>query len=189
MIDMTADALARLEHEANAMSQMDTALVTMREALAHAQARDAGYQHPSMRIAPAICAAVVVLSMARDKMADAAREHASMIGFQVAKYEIVPIAREPATGPIIWLTSNNYMPPLRSLDACERVWQLDRDGELFATMVESLERALDESRVYMAAPEYDNALYVVDLERWEHIDEEDMPEGADDLADEWKKRS
>lgn len=89
-------------------------------------------------------------------------------------------------GPVVWVTGNSYMPAFRSFDEAERVWQAEAnaDGELFAFLVEEVERHLSAAYVALEQPEYDNALYVVDLKRWQY--REDVPADSFDLNDEWE---
>lgn len=87
-------------------------------------------------------------------------------------------------GPVVWVTGNSYVPPMRSFPQAETVWQSEEnnDGELFAFLVEEVERHLDEANVYLTSPDYDNALYAVDTNRWEY----DEDATGDDLNDEWR---
>lgn len=86
--------------------------------------------------------------------------------------------------PVAWVTGNSYMPPLRSYEAAETVWQAENngDGELWELLVETLEDNLNAASVYLTSPDYDNALYVVDENRWQWAENE----GAEDLNDEWE---
>jgi hypothetical protein len=92
-------------------------------------------------------------------------------------------------GPIVWVTGNSYMPPLRSFSEAERVYQAEnnRDGNLFAGFAEMLEDELALRHVIMESPEYDNALYVVDIARWQYKSDEDMALAGDELGDEWEE--
>ncbi|HZZ17163.1 MAG TPA: hypothetical protein VFE08_14510 [Candidatus Sulfotelmatobacter sp.] len=94
-------------------------------------------------------------------------------------------------GPVVWITGNSYMPPLRSIAQAEYVYNAENndDGELFAFLVELIEDHLSAANVAMESPEYDNALYVVDLKRWQYRDDDDVHDGTaeyDDLNDEWE---
>lgn len=93
-----------------------------------------------------------------------------------------------AHGPVVWITSNRYMPAMRDIPDAERVWQADnnRDGELFAYFVSVVGEKLSENNVALECPDYDNALYAVDLNRWQY---RDTDEPADDLNDEWEPRT
>lgn len=95
-------------------------------------------------------------------------------------------------GPVVWITGNSYMPPLRSISAAERVWNAanNDDGELWAAFVQEVENRLDDAKVYLSQPDYDNALYAVDLRRWQW--KEEVMEGtgdgySEDLNDEWER--
>lgn len=115
---------------------------------------------------------------------DRALERARQLGWQVATYEIVPIARESGGEPVVFITDNSFMPPLRAFSISDTVWQATSDPnvmDLWSAYVEGLERALDEARVLMECPEYDNALYVVDLARFEHVEDGD----SDTLSGDW----
>lgn len=90
-------------------------------------------------------------------------------------------------GPIIWVTGNLYMPPMRSFPVAEEVWEeawSERqftdgtpDPYLWELFCETVEDELSRSAVIMESPDYDNSLYVVDLSRWEY-----------DINSEWKRR-
>ena len=88
-------------------------------------------------------------------------------------------------GPIVWITGNNYMPPLRAVPAASAVWDADNndDGELFARFVELLEGYLQEADVLLECPEWDNALYAVDLKRWKFLEHDAT---GNELGDEWE---
>jgi hypothetical protein len=116
---------------------------------------------------------------------------AAQYGYQVALHEIVPTVRaETGDDPIVWLTGNSMMPSLRAWGNSERVYQLSYDlGDVWSSYVERLESTLDQAEVFMAEPEYDNALYAVDLRRWQGADEHDTPDDVDiTLQSEWKLR-
>lgn len=90
-------------------------------------------------------------------------------------------------GPVVWLTGNSYVPAFRSFDMAERVWNAENndDGELFEFLVELVEDRLRDADVAMESPDYDNALYAVDLKRWQYVED---PMG-DDINDEWEPRT
>jgi hypothetical protein len=94
--------------------------------------------------------------------------------------DITEDARQ-SVNPVCFITGNSMMPPLRELHAAEIIWQTDQAGDVWERFHEALEHHLQEHKVLMASPEYDNALYVVDLVRWMPSDAED----PDDLNDEW----
>lgn len=99
--------------------------------------------------------------------------------------DAIVIARE-SNEPIAWITGNSYMPPLRAFGHAEYVYRADDDvdtqGELWEVYVEEFEITLANNDVYCACPDYDNALYVVDLRRWEYIENEN----GDMLSDDWQ---
>lgn len=84
---------------------------------------------------------------------------------------ITQAARTEA-GPVVWITSNSYVPPLRSVTQAEYVWNAanNDDGELWAWFAEMVEGTLSDNEVALECPDYDNALYAVDLQRWEYRD-------------------
>jgi len=98
------------------------------------------------------------------------------LGKLVARDVITPVARE-STEPVVALTGNSYMPPLRSIEEAEVVWQCDTNtSELFVTFVQSVEEELRMQGVELGSPDYDNMLYVIDLRRWQYIgDDNDDP--------------
>lgn len=87
--------------------------------------------------------------------------------------------------PVCWVTGNRYLPPLRSFTEAERVYYAanNEDGELFAFLYEEIERHLDRAEVLLDCPEFDNALFAVDLKRWSFKETDDS---AEDLNDEWE---
>jgi hypothetical protein len=94
--------------------------------------------------------------------------------------DMVTTARNSAD-PVVFVTGNSYMPPLRSYPGAECVWQGDQDSDDWSYLTELVEDILQDSEVYLGCPDYDNALYVVDLRRFVYADNPD----ADSLSDEW----
>lgn len=93
--------------------------------------------------------------------------------------------------PVCWLTGNSYMPPIRAIDKMDDIWTAtsthghilhDMADDMWVALCEEIERELDKNNIYMTSPEWDNSLYAVDLDRWEHIEDAD----GDSLNDEWK---
>ena len=106
--------------------------------------------------------------------------------YQVARKiadSIIETARLSGDDPIAWITGNSYAPPLRSFPEAETIWQSaeNDDGELFEALSDAIDRILDNEHVYMTSPEYDNALYAVDLTRFTHADGDDH----ETLQDDW----
>lgn len=90
--------------------------------------------------------------------------------------------------PIIWLTSNAYFPPLREIGSADKFysgsfWNPSQAWEVY---VETFNSEVERANVLVDAPEWDNALYGVDLTIWryrEDIEEED----CDELGQEWER--
>lgn len=121
-------------------------------------------------------------SAARARMAERAHAVVRQYGWQVATYLIAPEAKKSGDEAIVWITPNAMFPPLRWYGASEIIWQLDNElPGIWEAYVEGIENRLDELHVLMTAPEYDNSLYVVDLERFEWIPEEEL-DADDDTA-------
>lgn len=177
--DMIDTTLVRLETAACALKIMGDAITPYNEASGLVQAQ------PYNTLRERALAVGTLMDGIYADLKDRALELARQVGWQIATYTIAPVAKNSGDVAIEWLTGNSYVPPLRSLDECERVWQIDADGALWEAMTEAIESRLIELRVEMAAPEYDNALYVVDLERFEYDEDAD---NGDDLASGWKPR-
>lgn len=96
-------------------------------------------------------------------------------------------ARTSGPDPIAWITGNAMMPPLRWLALAERVWQSDdnADGEAFAYLTELVESHLSDANVALECPDYDNALYAVDLNRFEYVESE----LGETLQADWRPRT
>lgn len=109
-------------------------------------------------------------------ISDRVLARATQLGWQVATYEIAPLAKESGSEAVVFITGNSHVPSLRAFGISDEVWQLDYElttVELFPAYAEAIERRLDELHVHMTEPEYDNALYVVDLDRFEPEEGED----------------
>jgi hypothetical protein len=104
--------------------------------------------------------------------------------------DMIGSARDSVT-PVCFVTGNSYVPSLRSYPQAETVWQAayddndDTDPDLFGYLYELLEDILEEADVYLGQPEYDNSLYVVDLRRFQAIED---PENAETLNGEWEAK-
>lgn len=97
---------------------------------------------------------------------------------------MIDAARESDTA-VTFVTGNAYMPPLRSFPAAERVWNADNNDDvgLWEEFVWEVEDRLSAANVLMQSPDWDNSIYVVDMNRWQY--REPGP-GEDDLSDEWE---
>jgi hypothetical protein len=98
--------------------------------------------------------------------------------------QIITAARTSGSDPIAWVTGNAMMPPLRWFDAAERIWQLPAAADMqpWESLVERVEDLLSSANVAMECPDYDNALYAVDLARFEYAESE----SGDMLQNDWR---
>lgn len=98
---------------------------------------------------------------------------------------IIFAARNSGNDPIAWVTGNSMMPPARNFSVMEEIWQADynRTEPVFDWVWEEVERKVEEANVYLACPDYDNALYAVDTARFEFIPGDFY---AESLQDEWR---
>lgn len=97
---------------------------------------------------------------------------------------IIESARTSGSDPIAWVTGSSDVPPMRAFGLAERIWQDtgNDDGEAFAYLTELVEAHLSDARVALECPDYDNALYAVDLARFEYV--EDAP--GETLQSDWQ---
>lgn len=104
-------------------------------------------------------------------MSDSIRKLAETAAREDAEVAIT-IARESDTS-VAFITGNSYFPPLRAFGHAESFYQADSYAADMAhpweIYVEVFEDILENENVYLGCPDYDNALYVVDLRRWEYI--------------------
>lgn len=112
--------------------------------------------------------------------------------------EIIPASQALATriiegvrseeGPVVWLMGNAYLPPARSFPEFEYFWNHpdNEDGVLAEAFWFAVTARVADADVELFTPEYDNAIYGVNLARWEYVDSD---EAFDDLNDEWQRRS
>lgn len=108
------------------------------------------------------------------------------IAYDVAASIIADARTNP--GPVVWITGNSMFPPMRAIPAAERVYQAanNEDGQLWADFTEKVSELLSEASVTLECPPDDNALYAVDLRRWQYRED---AEEAEDLNDEWEQVS
>lgn len=101
--------------------------------------------------------------------------------------QAIDYARQGDSDPIVWITGNSYMPPLRAFGQAETVWQMD-DHDMWEVYFKTFVAELDKANVYLGCPDYDNALYVVDLDRWQYRWQyvNDGDEWAKTLQEEWE---
>jgi hypothetical protein len=168
------EVLARIENLCKALMHLSAANESIVGAISEVESAWEGWPTTYGEARKTTEAASIIVNMIHRNIFDDIEAAVQQAGKLIARDVIAPVAREG--GPVVWLTSNSYMPPIRDLPEVERVWNADDTGEFFPLLIESIERTLDEEKVLMEAPEYDNALYVVDLTRWEYIDEDELPE-------------
>jgi hypothetical protein len=120
-------------------------------------------------------------------MQEIMRETVTSYARQIAD-SIIESARTSEDDPIAWVTGNAYMPPLRSFTLAENIWQLypdgDPDGDAFQLLTELVDEYVVDASVALECPDWDNALYAVDLRRFEY---EEYPDG-ETLQDDWRPR-
>ena len=113
------------------------------------------------------------------------------------RHTVMPAARQIADSiidsarasiePVAWVTGNSYMPPARSFTEFEELYnhRFNEYGDLSETLWELVETYLSDAGVETYVPEYDNAIYAVDLNRWEYVEDSE----GDDLNDEWQAKA
>jgi hypothetical protein len=117
--------------------------------------------------------------------------HVTEIAKAIAS-SMIAVARMAAEDcPVEFVTGNSYMPPLRAYNDADKIWNCDNgyassDPDAHVAVweffVEELEGLLSEANVYLGSPDYDNSLYVVDLARFEYVENTQ----AKTLNDEWE---
>lgn len=177
MTSTTEGTFGRLTYLANALGRLEFAL----EPLAQAAGLVSGTSLAGQTHVGELSALNILAHAQSERLRDLVREVAQQLGWQVATYDIAPIAHESGGQAVTFITGNSMMPPLREFGLSNGVWNLTVDA--WEAYAEGIESRLDELRVYMAAPDYDNALYVVDLARFEYASD---PEQADSLEQEWR---
>jgi hypothetical protein len=175
MIDAT---LTRLTVYAQAIPELDTALTKV---LGCAEQIMPHQMLTGELLGTELHALHVLLGSVRARTAIEAYAKARQLGWQVASYLIAPLAKESGDESVVFITGNNYMPPLRAFALSEQVWQLDDPG-VWEAYHEAVEERCAQLSVYLAAPEHDNALYVVDVSRFKYVGDE---RDCDSLTDEW----
>jgi hypothetical protein len=116
-------------------------------------------------------------------------EVASQLGFLLAQ-EITDQIRSESNNdiPVIPLTGNSMMPPIRCYDIAETVYNLSSHEDAFTVMVERMESTLTENGVIIDCPDYDNALWGVDTNRWEYVGDQDDDPNAWLAAESWQRK-
>lgn len=185
MEEIREAAIVRLQHLAASMAAIKRAETNMSVGSDEVRNAWVGWNGSRDEIADAIDAFAPLFTVVHGKVREDALATANQIGTLLARDVIAPIARESETA-ITFITGNSYMPPLRSLEDAERVYQADTDGDIWHIFYEAVDQTLDNEQILMQCPEHDNALYVVDLTRWEY--DEDAEEESEDENDLWVPR-
>ena len=175
-IEQRAEALELLKELRNNTSKAKSHLFD-----AHPPGRGT-YERPDELMDAAVaCFNAVVKQAKEDNFRDA-----EQIAFLLVRDVLVPAAREaPEDEPVQFVTGNSFVPALRSFGVAEAVYTASaQHWQMWEIFVEAVERKCDESHIMLAGPEWDNSLYVVDLDRFEYVGEDF--EGGDSLQDEWR---
>jgi hypothetical protein len=170
MNDMITATLDRLLSDLDAYRRLRRATNELHDAAVDIGNTD----HPSNRRAFIEAESLEHLAQGQQfRMGEIAAERAAQLGWQVATYIIAPMAKTSGDEAVTFITGNSYMPPLRDIGPSEDIWlATSNELELWNMYSEAIETRLDELQVYMASPEDDNSLYVVDLERFKYVDSE-----------------
>lgn len=188
-----ANVIERIVRLANALHSLESAKTNITEAEAEIITVWAGWPLTYGEKTQPCNALLTFVNMTVSNIECDLHDAARQAGFLMACDVIAPVARD-SSKPVVWLTSNRYMPPLRDLSEAESIWQACGDlhtVDVWPTFVESLEAQLDKENVLMDTPEHDNMLYVVDLARWEFIEngDSDLMHGDGDENSAWQVRN
>lgn len=171
MDEIRDDVIHRICRLVDARSGLITAAAGYEDALAHIDAAwDKWDDFHRKSKCEAIQAATVVNKLVLFQVENDLLAAASQAGFLIARDVIAPVAQQ-SDEAVVALTGNSYMPPIRDIEDVEVIWSCDEVGDVFTTMIERLEEALDDLGIIMGSPDYDNMLYVVDSRRWKIKDE------------------
>jgi hypothetical protein len=184
--DHITNALDHVREDSTALGHVHTALHELEHAFNAVETLAVGH----VELEEEIGAVTRMLDIVRGRVADRIHSEATRAA-NLLSQEVVDNVRANEHNSVQWMTGNHFMPPLRSLPEAERVYQEGTD-DAWETFSERFFSALEEAQVYCAAPEYDNALYCVDLRVWERIPEEELgdetlPEGDRELTEEWRR--
>lgn len=119
------------------------------------------------------CGAIAVfidreINVIQDDIGAAVEQFAFLFVRDVIKAEL-----DRATSPVVTLTSNAYMPPIRDYAEVDRLWCIDQ-ADVFSLFIETFERKLSEMNIHVGSPDYDNMLYGVDDNKWNYIGDTDQ---------------
>jgi hypothetical protein len=151
---------------------LDTAEEAISSAHGHTKAAWKDYRYGDDKTA-SLGALMTFLRMQQTQTKEDLRASAEQLGRLIARHEIAPVAADSGDEPVVALTGNSYMPPIRALDNVEEVWQTN-DMDAFEALMDGIESELEVLNVSMSSPDFDNALYVIDLNRFEMSDDVDL---------------
>lgn len=175
------NALTHVRVDVEALHELDAAILALTAAFDAVEPVRVGVAEHEDEIA----AVTTFAKIARARLRERANSEAARVAFLVSR-EVIEATRSRSEHEAIqWLTGNAYFPPLRSLPEAERIWETN-DADAWEAFVETFERALDDASIYMACPEYDNAIYLVDMGVWEPVPEDERTDD-DTLSGEWRR--
>lgn len=171
-------ALTHVEQDVPALKSMEDAITAFTAAHDAVEPTQVGHAEHEDQIGSLLTLTQLARDALRDRISGEALRAGRLLGREVAEF----VRADGRNEPIVWLTGNSMFPPLRSYTAAERVFTL-RDEIAWEQFCEGFDKALDDAQVFCTCPEYDNALYAVDMLVWERVEDAK----GDDLADEWKR--
>lgn len=121
-----------------------------------------------------------------EKLSDDISAAATQAAFLIARDVILPLI-EDSEFPIVVLTSNNYVPALRSFDDIETIYQADDNGDVWERFVEAFEGKCDDFGIQLIYPEDDNCVHAVGKGWWYNGPDSDDIEDFYNPAN-WKKK-
>lgn len=181
--DHIANALDHVSEDSAALSDLQDAMGALNRAFDAVEPTKVNV----CELEDEIAALQTFTSLTCARLSERIRDEASRAATLLAREVVETVrSRSEQDGPIQWLTGNSFMPPLRSLPEAERVYQEGTDMAWDA-FSETFFAALESANVLCEAPEYDNALYCVDLSVWEHIDDGTQERDPETLEEEWRR--
>lgn len=168
------DLLATANNEATAASEKSHAAWS-------------GYTDAFYKRKPAQIDAIrTMLDLVTDNVIDDINAAVAQVATLLVRDHIVPAARD-SVEPVCFITGNSMMPPIREFDVANQIYQDDEHGDVWEHFHEALDEALNQHKVLMASPDYDNCLYVVDLIRWQYNPDAAESSDGDSLNDGWEE--
>lgn len=179
--DHITNALDHVRADSEALGEVHDAIRSLERAFNAVEALVVGH----VELEEEIAAVTRMTDIVRERLVVRLYGEASRAGYLLAQEVIESVRSRSEHESVQWMTGNSFMPPLRSLPEAERVWNEGSEDSWHAFSARFFE-ALEQAQIYCTSPEYDNALYCVDLRVWEYVPEEEQDE-HDDLAYEWRR--